>query len=92
MRGETVRGAVPPSLRAELVVLTAGAALLGAGYWAERRYRRWGKEASPFTAPRARAAAIRSSIRRRRSGFAEATQVIGEILGAFEELRSRQPS
>ena len=88
---DDIRDAVPPSLAAELFVLTAAAGLLVIGYWAERRYRRWADEISPFTAPRARAAAFRTSYRRRRSGVAETTQMIGEMMGVFEELRSRQP-
>jgi hypothetical protein len=83
---DDVRDAAPPSLAAELVVLTAGAALVGLAYWAERRYRRWAEEASPFAAPRARAAALRTGYRRKRSNVAEATQVIGEILRAFETV------
>jgi hypothetical protein len=88
---DDVRDAVPPSLAAELAVLTAGVALVVIGYWAERRYRRWAEEASPFAEPRARAAAFKTGYRRRRSGVTEATHVIGEIVGVFEELRSRQP-
>ena len=83
--------AAPPSLAAKLVVLTVGAALVVIGYWVERRYRRWAEEGSPFAAPRARAVAFKRGYRRRRSGFAEATQMIGEIMETFEELRSRQP-
>ena len=83
---DDVRDAAPPSLAAELVVLTAGAALVGLAYWAERRYRRWAEEASTFAAPRARAAALRTGYRRKRSNVAEATQVIGEILRAFETV------
>jgi hypothetical protein len=88
---DDVRDAVPPSLAAELVVLTAGAALVVLGYWAERRYRRWAEGTSPFAAPRARAAAFKTGYRRKRSDVADATQVLGEILGAFEIARSRQP-
>ena len=88
---DDVRSGVPPSLAAELAVLTAGAALVVIGYWAERRYRRWAEEASPFAAPRARAAAFKTGYRRRRSGVTEATHVIGEIMEAIEELRARQP-
>ena len=86
---DDLRDAAPPGLTSELIVLTAGAALLAAGYWAERRYRRWGKEASPFIGPRARATAIKSSVRRKRTGFAEATQMIVEIFGDLEKLRPR---
>ena len=88
---EDIRDAVPPSLAAELFVMAAGAGLLVIGYWAERNYRRWAEDISPFAPPRARAAAFRTSYRRRRASVAETTQVIGEIMGAFEELRSRQP-
>jgi hypothetical protein len=87
---DDVRDAVPPSLAAELFVLAAGAGLVVIGCWAERSYRRWAKETSPFAAPRTHAAAFRTSYRRRRSSVAETTQVIGEIMGMFEELRSRQ--
>jgi hypothetical protein len=86
---DDVRDAVPPSLAAEIVVLTAGAALVVFAYWADRRYRRWAEEASPFAPARARAAAVKTGYRRKRSVVTETTQVIGEILGAFEELRSR---
>jgi hypothetical protein len=86
---DDLRDAAPPSLRSELLVLTAGAALLAAGYWAERRYRQWGKEASPFAGPRARATSIRSSIRRKRTGFADATQTIVEFVGDLENLHPR---
>jgi hypothetical protein len=70
------------------VVIVAGAAV-AAIYLADRRYRRWAKEASVLAAPRARAAAVRTSYRRKRSGMEEIAGLIGDIFEAVEQARTR---
>jgi hypothetical protein len=72
------------------VVIVAGAAI-AAVYWADKRYRRWVKETSILAAPRARAASVHASYRRKRSGLEEIAEVIGEIFEAVELARSRAP-
>jgi hypothetical protein len=72
------------------VVIVAGAAV-AAIYWADRRYRRWAREASLLAGPKARAAAVRSSYRRKRTGLGEIAEVVGEIFEAVELARSRTP-
>ena len=76
------RDAGLPSNGAALVVVASGAALVVVIYWADRRYRRWAEETSLFAAPRARAAAFKTSYRRKRSAVAEVTGAIGEIVSA----------
>jgi hypothetical protein len=70
------------------VVIMAGAAV-AAIYWADRRYRKWAKETSVLAAPKARAAAIGSSYRRKRSGMEEIAGLIGDIFEAVEQARKR---
>jgi hypothetical protein len=72
------------------VVILAGAAI-AAVYWADKRYRRWVKETSILAAPRARAASVHASYRRKRSGLEEIAEVIGEIFETVELARSRTP-
>jgi hypothetical protein len=88
---DDVADAVFPSRVTALVVLSFGAALVVVGYWADRHYRRWSAEVSPLAAPRARAAAVKVSYRRKRSDVADAALMLGEILGAIETARSRHP-
>ncbi|MEP6759342.1 MAG: hypothetical protein ABJB55_09120, partial [Actinomycetota bacterium] len=73
----------------EFVVVLFSAALVVVAYLADRRYRRWAEETSLLAAPRARAATLQRSYRRKRSDVADATEVIGEIVGAVARSRSR---
>jgi len=82
-----VRDAAPPSHVAEFVVVALGAALVIVTYWADRRYRQWSDDFSLLAAPRARAAALKTSYRRKRTGVAEATEIIGDILDVIQRPR-----
>ena len=84
-----VRDAVPPRLATKLFTVTFVGVLVAVTYWADRRYRRWADETSLLAAPRARATAFNTSYRRRRSDVDDATEVVGEIIGA---ARSAQPA
>ena len=81
--------AIRPNRAIEIgIVVLTGAAIVVV-YLADRSYRRWAKEASPFAGPRARAAAIKSSYRQKRSTATDIAQMIGDIVEAVELARSR---
>jgi hypothetical protein len=85
---DEVRDAVSPSRVTEVIVVAMGAAVAVAIYRIDRNYRRWAEANSPLATSRARATAIKASYRRRRSGLVEATQVVGDVLGVIEAVRS----
>ena len=82
-----VRDAAPPSHVAEFVAVVLGAALVVVTYWANRRYRQWSDDSSLLAAPRARAAALKTSYRRKRTDVAHATEIIGDLLDVIQRPR-----
>jgi hypothetical protein len=55
-------------------------AVVGVAYRYDRFYRRWSKENSPLTAPRARVERLRTRNRERLANVTELSQVIGSVL------------
>lgn len=82
---EDLRDAGPASRGAEVAIVAVAAAT----YWADRRYRRWAMETSLLAGPRARAAAVQSSYRRKQSVVTDVIEVVGAFLVAVELARWR---
>jgi hypothetical protein len=82
---DDVGDAVRPSRVTEAIVVALGAVVAVAICWIDWSYRRWAAQNSPFASSRARAAAIKASYRRKRSGFEEFAQLLGDLLGVFDQ-------
>ena len=62
------------------VTLVMFVAAVGIAYRYDRFYRRWSRENSPLTAPRARIERLRTRNRERLANVTELSQVIGSVL------------
>jgi len=79
--------ASPPSRVTEFVVVALGAALVVVTYRANRRYRQWSDDFSLLAASRARAMALKTIYRRKRTDVADATEIIGDLLDVIQRPR-----
>jgi hypothetical protein len=78
-----------PNRAIEVGVVAAAAIALYVIYRADRVYRRWARELSPLAGPRARAAALKTSYQRKRSGATELAELARDIVEAAERARAR---
>jgi hypothetical protein len=82
------REVAPPSHATEAIIVTFGTVAVVAACWVVSRYRRWAAEISPFAGPRAKAAALKTNYRQKRSDVADVTGAVGALLKAIDRARS----
>ena len=64
----------------EVATIVAVVVVIGIAYACERAYRRWSKEVSPLTAPRARVEHVRIGYRAKRETMTDVAEIIGAVL------------
>jgi hypothetical protein len=86
---DDVRGSESSHLVSKVTIVTLSVGTLMMLHVADQNYRRWAAQNGPFAAYRAHVAGFKSSYQTTRSIFAEAIQLIGDVLAGVETAPAR---